>query len=328
MSGSSSTSSVAERAAPARYDEIVAGSPQGCVFASSWWLDAAAPGRWRAHVAEAAAWPTVVRASPFGDVHTGAPFTPYLGPLLTPGEGAHRRSREIEQLEALLERVGRFAHLEAACDPAFDYWTPLQWHGFAQTTHYTWRLSDLADPERVFAGLRENVRREVRKARKQGVVVEEGTLEEYLRVHERTAERQGRLGAARANSAVLSRIDAAAGARGARTILLARDGEGRVHAGGYFVQDARWTYYLAGGTEGELRTSGAHSLVLWTAIEQAGERRTGFDFEGSMLRHVERFVRAFGGVPTPYSLVRRTRSRGFAVTRAVKRAALAARRRR
>jgi len=326
MNVSSRTSQSTEAAAPPRsYDELVERSPQGSVFATAWWLDAVAPGRWQTHAVEesgavVAAWPTVFRSSLWGDVHAGAPITPYLGPLLTAGEGAHRRSREAEQLELLLERLGGFAHLEARCSPAFDYWTPLHWHGFSQTTHYSWRLVDLSDPDAVFAGLRENVRREIRKARKRALVVEEGTLPEYLQVHEQTAQRHDRLDQARANRALIERVDAAAAARKAREILVARDPDGRTHSGAYFVRDARWTYYLLGGSDPELRTSGAASLVMWAAIERAGARGTGFDFEGSMLRHVERFVRSWGGVPASYSLLRRTPSRGFGAERALKRA--------
>jgi hypothetical protein len=317
--------------APRTYDELVRASPQGSVFATSWWLDAVAPAAWLPNVAETggtvvAAWPTVVRRDRWGAVHGGAAITPYLGPLLTGGEGVHRRSREVEQLDLLLEGLGEFAHLEARCNPAFDYWTPLHWQGFTQTTHYTWRLSDVSDPERVFAGLRENVRREIRKARKSGLAVEEGTLADYLRIHEKAAAEQGRPAEASTNRPVIERVDAAAAERGSRDILLARDANGRVHAGAYFVHDARWTYYLLGGSDPAVRTSGAASLVMWAAIERAGEGGTGFDFEGSMLRHVERFVRAWGGTPTPYSIVRRTPSRAFAAERAVKRALLRVRR--
>jgi hypothetical protein len=300
-------------------------SPQGSAFATSWWLEAAAPGRWRPNTVErqgvvVAAWPTVVRRSRWGDIHTGAALTPYLGPILSGGESLHRRrSREAEQLEDLLAQLGRFAHVEARCNPAFDYWTPLHWHQFSQTTHYTWRLSDVSDTEAVFARLRENLRREVRKARKQGVVVEDGTLADYLRLHERGAERQDRLDEARSNRGAIERLEAAASGHGAGELLIARDGGGRLHSGGFYVHDARWTYYLLGASDPELRTSGAASLVMWTAIERAAARGTGFDFEGSMLRPVERFMRAWGGEPAPYSIVRKTASRGFAAERAAKR---------
>src|SRR5205809_2610646 len=62
MNGSSPTSADAELRA--RYDLLVERSPQGSIFATSWWLDAVAPGGWRMHCAEkgeelVAAWPTV-----------------------------------------------------------------------------------------------------------------------------------------------------------------------------------------------------------------------------------------------------------------------------
>ena len=313
------------------YDAFVEASPQGSVFCASWWLDAVAAGSWRPNsVGEGdritAAWPTVVRASRLGPVHSGAPLTPFLGPLFEPADTseARRHAGELASLERLLEGLGPYAHLEARCNPAFDYWTPLHWHGFTQTTHYTWRLG-LGDIEAAWAGLRENVRREVRKARKRGVTVEEGSLEELLGLQRLTAERQGHVEAAERGRETIRRLDPEAARRGVRSILLARDEEGRVHAGAYIVWDSRFSYYLLGGSDETLRTSGAGSLVLWSALEAAAERGTGFDFEGSMLRPVERYFRSFGGAPAPYSLVRNTRSRVFRIDRAARRAAQAAR---
>ena len=311
------------------YDELVARSPQGSLFCTSWWLDAVARERWRPHAVEekgriVAAWPTIVAPSRFGDLHLGAPLTPFLGPIFEPHDSAHRRSREIEYLERLVARIEPCAHVEARCNPAFDYWTPLHWHGFTQTTHYTWRLPDLRDPEAVFSGTRENVRREVRKARKHGISVDTAPVSDLLALHGRGAGAQGRGEAARRNRETIERLDGAAGARGARTILVARDGQGRAHSAGLFVHDERWTYYLLGASDPAYRTSGAASLVMWTAIERAAALGRGFDFEGSMLRPVERFVRAFGGIPTPYSLVRKTPSRPFRAATAARRAARAA----
>jgi len=303
------------RAVGVEYDEFVASSPQGSLFCTSTWLDAVAPGRWRSHALEengrvVAAWPTVVRTTRFGEVHVGAPLTPFLGPLFPPGEGARRRSREIAFVESLLEQIGPFAHLEARCNPAFDYWTPLRWHGFRQTTNYTWRLPDLSDLDAVFAGCRENIRGHVRAAEKNGMTVAEGELSEFLELHRRRFAR---------DPEGIERIDAAIGApeRGRRTILLARDADGDVRAGGYFVHDDRFTTYLLAATDAEAR--GAAALVLWEAIKRASARGTAFDFEGSMLRHVESFVRSFGGVPAPYSIVWRTPSAAMRAARAAKR---------
>jgi lipid II:glycine glycyltransferase (peptidoglycan interpeptide bridge formation enzyme) len=301
------------RAVGVEYDAFVESSPQGSLFCSSWWLDAVAPGRWRSNAIEengevVAAWPTVVRETRFGEVHAGAPLTPFLGPLFPPGEGARRRSREIAFVESLLDRIGPFAHLEARCNPAFDYWTPLRWHGFRQTTNYTWRLQDLSDLDAVFAGFRENIRGHVRAAEKSGMAVRDAELPEFLELHRRRFER---------DPEGIERIDAAACERDARVILVARDADGRARAGGYFVHDNRFTTYLLAATDAEAR--GAASIVLWEAIKRASARGTSFDFEGSMLRHVESFVRSFAGVPTPYSIVWRTPSAPMRAARLAKR---------
>lgn len=312
------------------YDELV--DDVGSVFASSWWLDAVAPGRWRPHAITeqgrtVAAWPTVVRPTRWGDVHEGARLTPFLGPLMRLPEPPVRHwAEQLRLLEALLAEIGRPAAVDARCHPTFDYWTPLRWNGFTQTTSYTWRLEDLADLEAVFAGARENIRREVRKAAKRGVMVSTGSLDELLAVHARTAAQQA-ISDAAASRATLRRIDEAAAGRDARSILIARDEDGRVHAGAYLVHDARYTYYLVGGSDAALRNSGAMSATMWAAIELASKRGTGFDFEGSSLRSVERFFRAFGGRPVPCSRVRWSSSRGLSTEVAVKRAVRRATRR-
>jgi hypothetical protein len=306
----------------AAYDDLVRRSPQGSVFASSWWLDAVAGGSWQPHLVEdagdLAAWPTVVTPTRLGEVHGGAELTPFLGPLLPPGEGARRRSKEVAWVERLAEELAGAAHVDARCSPAFDYWTPLQWHGFRQTTHYTWRLEELSDADAVLAGVRSKARSDMRAAARE-LAVEEGTLGDFLALH--AARFEGRRPT---SGGVLERIEPAAAVRDARTILLARDGEGRVRAGAYLVHDARWTTYLVAATDG---TRGAAALVVAEGIRRAAARGTGFDFEGSMLRNVESFVRSFGGTPTPYSIVSRTGSRPFAALRGAKRAARRALRR-
>lgn len=297
-----------------QYDSFVASSPQGTVFAESWWLDAVAgPGNWETGALIGtdgrmqAAWPTVTRRSRAGVVRVGAPLTPALGPLLPPREGRSARSREAELLDALLEQLGPYLHLEARCSPAFDYWTPLHWHGFGQTSHYTWRMEAPVDVEAAWLHAHERVRRNVRKAGKQGVAIVDGASGSLVEMMGETFSRQDLTGAA-PDSAMVQRLVAAAVERQRGEVLEARDAGGRLHAAGLFVWDARSTWYLAGGADTALRSSGAMTALMWEAIRRSADRGTAFDFEGSMLRHVELFVRAFGGVPAAYSIVRHTPS--------------------
>ena len=82
--------------------------------------------------------------------------------------------------------------------------------------------------------------------------------------------------------------------------MFAEDAEGKIHAAAYIVWDKHTTYYLMGGGDPELRNSGATSAVMWEAIRYASSINTSFDFEGSMIEPVERFVRGFGAKQVPY----------------------------
>ena len=81
---------------------------------------------------------------------------------------------------------------------------------------------------------------------------------------------------------------------------MARDENGALHAALYLIWDSKVTYYFAGGADPELRTSGAHSLLLWEAITRSKARSVEFDMTGSMVESIERFFRAFGGQQRVY----------------------------
>jgi lipid II:glycine glycyltransferase (peptidoglycan interpeptide bridge formation enzyme) len=65
------------------------------------------------------------------------------------------------------------------------------------------------------------------------------------------------------------------------------------------VWDRHAAYFLAGGSDPELRTSGAAPLVVWHLIRFAAQRTNRFDFEGSVIEPVEHFFRGFGGKLVP-----------------------------
>jgi len=272
------SNSTTERDRPAR-----SGEP---IFHQPWWLDAVAPGRWDAATVERggrtlAAMPFVVR-----------------GP---------RRLRVL--LERKLPAVVVF---HQNFSTSFMNCLPFIWAGYRAEFRYTYQLRDLSSEQALWAGPAGNIRREIRKATRRLEVREVTDVERFYRVWAKTFERQG---VAAPDRRRLERIDAECAKRDARTILFAYDEVGQVHAVAYTVRDRRTTYYLMGGGDPHLRTSGAGSLLVWEAIRRASADSQVFDFEGSMLRPVERFFRAFGGRQTPYPHVSRaTRVGGVALT--------------
>jgi lipid II:glycine glycyltransferase (peptidoglycan interpeptide bridge formation enzyme) len=78
--------------------------------------------------------------------------------------------------------------------------------------------------------------------------------------------------------------------------------KGEELAGAVFcIYDRRSCYYLLGGTNKKSQVNGLNNLLIQKSIEKAKELGCiTFDFEGSMLKGVEKFFRSFGGDLVPY----------------------------
>lgn len=275
------------------------------VFQQPWWLDAVAPGHW-GEVAVIkgsevfARMPYVVKKKCGFTLLTMPPLTQTLGPWLRPSHAkyANQLGEQKDLLEELIKKLPPFDYFSQNFSPAVTNWLPFYWAGFKQTTRYTYRIEDLSDLDKVWAGFRENIRSDIRKAQKLVAVRDDLGIEQFIQINRLTFTRQGRSLPYAAE--LVKRIDKACSERNARRIFFAQDADGRVHAAVYMVWDVNAAYYLMGGGDPELRRSGATSLLLWEAIKFASQVSRCFDFEGSMLEPIERFFRAFGGKQVPY----------------------------
>jgi hypothetical protein len=291
------------------------------VFQRPWWLDAVAPGRWdEARIEQGgrvvARLPYMIRGRGRLRILTMPPLTQTLGPWIEPSSA--KRARALSEEHELL------AALEAALPPAAAFiqqFSPtmlnalaFHWAGYRLELQYTHRLDLRRSQEALWEGLRSNVRTQIRKARSVVVVREGLGLDRLYAVWAKALARQGRRPPV--SLAELARLDAACAARGARAALFAQDEADHVHAVSYVVWDEHAAYYLLGGVDPALRTSGASSLLMWEAIARASEVTGIFDFEGSMIKPVERFFRSFGSRQTPYLRVTRASPAARAVVAA------------
>lgn len=285
----------------------------GCsnaIFQQPWWLDAVAPGQWAEVTCEhdgriVARLPYVVRGRRGLRILTQSSLTHTLGPWVEPSSAKPSRAlaREHEllaQLEAALPPARAFSQ---QFSPLMLNALPFHWAGYRLEVRYTSRLQDLRSTDALWDGLRDNVRREIRKARKRVEVVDDLGVDLFHNVLSKTYARQ-RIPTPH-SLAELERLESACARRGAGAMLFARDDAGQVHAVAWVVWDQRGAYYLLAGADPRLRASGASSLLMWEAITRSREVTDIFDFHGSMLQPVERFFRAFGGHQTPYLSVTR-----------------------
>lgn len=286
-----------------------------CVFFQPWWLQGVSPDHWDVAVVErggevAAVLPYVykVRLGRYRLIEL--PYlTFYLGPWLRENHAKYvnKLSEEKDLMTELIEKIPQFASFKQWFHPSVTNWLPFYWKGFKQTTRYTYLIEDTRNLNEIWSGTRENIKTDVRKAQKQLEVIEDPNVEQFLEQQKTTFARQGK--PLPYPEEVFRRLDSACASRGARKILIAQDSQKNIHASVYLVWDSTTVYSLLRGSDPVLRNSGATSLLIWKAIEFASSETKRFDFAGSWIESIERFVRAFGAKQTPFFEVSKMNSK-------------------
>ncbi|MDR2681336.1 MAG: GNAT family N-acetyltransferase, partial [Tannerella sp.] len=186
----------------------------------------------------------------------------------------------------------------------FTDWLPFYWAGYSQTTRYTYVLNGLKDTARLLSNMSRQTRRNINRAEKQPITVRgDVPTDDFFRIQSLTFQRQNKRNTQ--SPAILRRLIETARKRGQGDIFGGYDREGNLHAVAFVVWQRSSAYYIAGGGDPALRSSGAHSLVMWEAIKYVSQHTDRFDFEGSMIVGVERFFREFGAVQMPYFTISR-----------------------
>jgi len=284
------------------------------IFQQPWWLEAVVPGAWeevclRDQEKIIARWPYIKKKKYFCDVISMPMLTQHLGPFLAPihGKYCNMLSRQHEILNELIEQLPSYDFLIQNFHYSLTNWLPFYWKNYKQTTKYTYVLNEIKNHELVWNNFRENIRREIRKGQKGLEVKTDLGLDKLYETCKKTYDRQNQQ--IPYSFDLLRRIDEACASRNYRITLFAIDDKQNIHSAIYIVFDQNSAYYLIGGGDPFLRTSGAHSLLMWEAIKHVSQFVDKFDFEGSMVQPIERFFRSFGAQQVPYFHVTSARNK-------------------
>lgn len=229
------------------------------------------------------------------------PLTPYLGPYIKFPEDQksvtkYRYERDV--LEALAERIPRFKYLKMHFLPERKNWLPFYWHGFSETTRYTFICNNLKK-QLSLDEMKGSIRRQIKKASKSVQVEFSEDIERFYQINKLSFERQ-QMNIPYTLS-FLKRLDRAV--KDQRAILFGKDNQQNIHAAIYILWDNNRAYYLMGGLNPDFQNSGAKPLLFWEAINYVSSFVSEFDFEGSMIRSIENFFSSFGATQVPYHCV-------------------------
>jgi hypothetical protein len=286
------------------YDIFVDNSPQGSIFAKSWWLDTLCDEWMCASIKDSSGRIHCALPLPYykrhfrGAVAFNPVLTRYLGFLFRESEGRNMKilSNQTQLINKIAPILYKYRKIDLLFHYNFNCWLPFKKFNFSAQPYYTYILNTSLQIEDIRSGYRENIRREIKKASKIFNLTDV-SLNEFYDIYSNSFLRKG--SSIPISYDKLNKLHFKLKERNACYIVGAREGAQLVSAA-YIVVDNKEHRYLMGGTTDAALKKGASSFVLDRSILNAKNDNKHFNFEGSMNEDIIRYFRSFGGDLTTY----------------------------
>lgn len=282
------------------WDEFVDSSPQGSIYAKSFYLDALGASFKIAVVEEGSTLlGGIILAKNELGLSTNPLFVKYLGILYhsSLNKDARRQSTRYKIDRIIISNISKYGVWSYTFHPNYTNWLSFYWTGYHQTTRYTYqiRFVQSADFRKLY---REKVSHPLRQAEKNRLVVDDVSTDEFIKVNTKTY--QGKHARPPYSSARLKTFLISSEKAGYLYKKGVRGGDGNIHSVAAIVYDKKSANLILQGNDPQLSNQGGGTLLLDHLIEFASLNSSIFDFEGSMIERIELFYRGFGGDIVPY----------------------------
>jgi len=276
------------------------------VFIQPWWLDLdAGPENWDVVLAQNNS--QIVGAFPF--CKTNLKIFKGIGmPLVAPYQGYHihypsdqnktasRLAWEEKILNVLFGNLPAHSFFYLHLFPETQSTLPILWLGFRSSMKYSFILQDLSDLEMIFSGFEKRARTVIKKAATILSVSESASADNLIALTKLTYQKQNLQPPY--DFARLKLLTETVLRKGKGKIYEAKDSTGRVHSASFVVWDRGTAFYTIQATNPELMAGGSASFMVWHAIQEASkEEMARFDFTGSSMPNIAKYLRSFGAKP-------------------------------
>lgn len=278
------------------------------IFHQAWWLDAVCGDQWD----------VVLSKDRGGQIQGCLPYfyqkrygfilmrqpilTPYAGIILQYPHNqeklAKRYAYDKKVTDDLIKGLPKFSYFNQHFDPEFNNGQPLHWAGYNQMTYVTYGIDLTQSLENIFSNFEGDTRTEIRKAETNLRVEQTEDVAIFYKINLKSFHYQS------INPpydlTFLQKLDKSIVHHGKRSIYLAKDENGQVHAGVYLVKDQNKLFTLMIGSDPKFRNRGAVSFLIWNIIKEEYDVFESLDFCGSMIERFQNVFRGFGAAQIPY----------------------------
>ncbi|WP_321425239.1 GNAT family N-acetyltransferase [uncultured Bacteroides sp.] len=289
------------------------------LFCQDWWMDAVCFDEWDVLLTDEKG--EIVGALPY-HLRKKLGFCCVLQPQLTQYNGIwikrkpaatdnERLSFEKKIFNELIEQLEnlRLSFYQQCFHLSITNWLPFYWRGYRQTTRYTYVISSIGNPEKVFSRFSPAKQRQIRKCEDKLHLSLDMRPDEFYSHHKQSLKERGE--EISYSYELFQRIYKATQNKNAGQLFAIKDDEGEIHACLFVVWDKASAYTLLYSIPQKHASSGASTLVIWEAIKFLVNKTRSFDFEGSMVEGIENSYRQFATTQKPYFLIEKYYSRLF-----------------
>ncbi|MDP4177091.1 MAG: GNAT family N-acetyltransferase [Bacillota bacterium] len=282
-----------------QWDEFVDNSPQGNIFNKSFWLKAVSDEfkilvcKENNDIIGGIALPSI-----YGKIYRNAKLTPQMGVLFKNGDSRVKHStmlsNNIEVMQSIIEQIKDIKYFDYNFSYNLTNYLPFIWENYKVSVRYTYVIDDLTNLDAVYSNFQYDSKYLIKKSLKNNVTVSSNYgIKEFYDINKKTFERQKI--EMPYSYEFLEKLDKVLEEKKSRKMFFAVNQEGVIVAAVYLIYDKDCTYYLMGGADPQYRNIGVQTLLIWESIKFAASVSKTFDFEGSMVKNIERAFREFGG---------------------------------
>lgn len=241
--------------------------------------------------------------------YRSAPYTPHCG-LFFHNPSKNRSSVNSfnkEVMEGIVDYLQKKnpSLLTLAFPTRFNDLQFFNWSGYKVIPNYTYQIDLSKTIEEITANFDPKNRNHISKVEKENYQIEDSCDKEALYYFlSSSLETAG----ARVYPNILKTIVCDYSNPDNSFVFVLKNKEGQISSAVMCVYDQHAAYYLLAGNNRDHMINGANNLLVLKSIIKAKELGCKvFDFEGSMIKSVEKFFRSFGGQIVPYYTVNKGR---------------------
>lgn len=247
---------------------------------------------------------------------TMPPLAPYLGIKYNYPDLDKRSSKlsfEEKKSKSLIKKLDEFPIVEFNLSPQVTNAFPFIKKGYRQYLKYTYIIPSSWNKDLYLERMDKKMRKEIeRHAHKVEANLEIEEFLDLLKTHSTSKKLEKWY-----DIDIIRSLDKELSQRNKRKIYYIMS-NGNLLGANYIIEDIDTNYNLLSISNPDIKSSNVTSSLIHKCILDTFDQKKAFDFEGSMIPGVENLFRRFGGIATPYYVIKKERNMFYRLLKSIR----------